>query len=378
MLKQLMIRTYPARVRCMRVLSIPGRRHAQNSYFSLLWDALEGEGVKMMGVRTRAALTLKYDILHVHFPEHLITERSFFSALVIGPIFVAYVAAVRVAGKKLVWTIHEVDTTHRHWLARPYLWCMRKLANAYVFMNRTSENGFFKRYPAERNKVIWRIPHSSYPVTKISAARRIEVRTFLTEGVDCSLVGSLGEIRPYKKPDTLQYLPTTDPQGRPLRLVVAGTFHASCDIDNLEGMFRAMQTQRLLRIGERLSDERLSELIQSVDIVFMPYLRGWNSGFAMLVLACSGRVLCSSLPMFREIADALGPPWVYIFDHNAADLSQELTAAVVRISRDKPSESDQARLKRFLAAHNFEQAASQHVDLYNSLMVPGKTQLTEA
>ena len=73
--------------------------------------------------------------------------------------------------------------------------------------------------------------------------------------------------------------------------------------------------------------------------------------------------------MFREIEEALGPPWVYVFDHNAADLSQELATAVARISRDKPERSDRDRLEQFLAAINFEQAASQHLELYQNLMV---------
>jgi beta-1,4-mannosyltransferase len=246
---------------------------------------------------------------------------------------------------------------------------MRVLANAYVFMNRSSEEEFFRRYPDERRKTVWRIPHSSYPVTKISAARRSDVRASLTLGADCLVIGFMGEIRPYKNPAALQYLPIADPQGRPVRLVIAGAFHTSCDIDEMEGTFSKIEPYRLVRVSERPSDERLSELIQSVDAVFLPYMRGWNSGFAMFVLGCGGRVLCSNLPMFREIEEALGSPWVYLFDHNAADLSQELATAVARISRDEPDRSDQDRLERLLGASNFERAASQQLALYQNLTV---------
>jgi beta-1,4-mannosyltransferase len=351
----------------LRVLSIPGRRHAQNSYFPLLWRALSAAGIEMISARSLAALALKYDILHVHLPE-LRVERPLPSALMAGPPFLAYVVAARIAGKKLVWTIHEVTPTRPHLLTRPFLWCMRRLTTAYVFMNRTSEEEFFKRYPNERKKKVGRIPHSSYPVTKISAARRSEVRVSLTLGPDCLAVGFLGEIRPYKNPAAVQYFPIADPQGRPFQLVVAGDFHASCDIDELEAMFGMIDPRRLMRVGGRPSDEKLSELIQSVDIVFMPYLRGWNSGFAMFVLGCGGRLLCSDLPMFRELEEALGPPWVYLFDHKAADLSEELAAAATRIARDKPGSGDIIRLERFLEANTFERAAYRHADLYSDLI----------
>jgi glycosyltransferase involved in cell wall biosynthesis len=355
----------------VRVVSIPGPRHAQNSYFGLLWHALESTGIEMMQLRASAALTFRWDILHVHFPEHVATERSLFCAITAVPLFLAYVTMARLFGKKLVWTIHEVTPSRRMYLARPYLACMRKLTNAYVFMNRTSENAFFRRYPSQRRKLIRRVPHSAFPVTKISANRRRDVRLSLTGHTDCLLLGLLGEIRPYKNPMALSYLPYTDQAGRPLRLVVAGDFHASCDRQKIEEMFHAFPPERLLRISEKLSDEKLAELIQSVDIVFMPYLRGWNSGFAMLALACRARLLCSALPMFREIADTLGPPWIYTFDHQALDLSDELAAVVGFVTRDKPTASDDSRLQRFLAAASFEQAAFRHSELYRDLLVAG-------
>jgi beta-1,4-mannosyltransferase len=355
-------------VRAIRVLSIPGRRHAQNSYFGLLWDALQGAGIEMVDARTTAALLLKFDILHLHFPEHLVTERPLHSALLMAPIFLCYVATARALGKKFVWTIHEVYPQRRHWLAEPYLKCLHILANAYIFMNRTSQQEFLNRYPHQRRKMVWRIPHSSYPVTQISTIRRNEIRDSLTQGTDCLLVGFLGEIRPYKNPAALPFLPAMDPRGRPLRLVVAGAFHESCDVDDIKAKLQAINANRVVRIDARLSDERLSEMIQSVDVVFMPYLQGWNSGFSMFALACGARILCSALPMFREINENLGSPWIYLFNHNATDLHETLSSVVASISRDTLNEGDRLRLEQFLAETSFEQTAARHVELYRSIL----------
>jgi beta-1,4-mannosyltransferase len=353
-------------VQSIRVLMIPGRRHAQNSYFPLLWDALQGAGLEMISARSTAALTLRYDILHLHHPEILV-ERRISSALLVAALFLGYSLMARIAGKKLVWTIHEVDPARRYLLTHPFLWCIRKLTNAYVFMNRSSEDGFFNQYPEERRKIVWRIPHSSYPVTKMSTADRDEVRAALTQGTDCLLIGFLGEIRPYKNPAAIQYLPRTNDTGRPVRLVSAGVLHATCDVKQVEAIFRSIQPDRLVRMEERLSDERLSELIQAIDVIFLPYLRGWNSGFAMFALGCNGRLLCSDLPLFREIEETLGRPWIYVFNHNAVNLSHELATAVARVSNDKPTASDKVRLEEFLAARSFEFAALEYARLYNNL-----------
>jgi glycosyltransferase involved in cell wall biosynthesis len=235
-------------------------------------------------------------------------------------------------------------------------------------MNRSTEEEFLSRYPNERRKVISRIPHASYPVTRISAAHRDDVRAPLAQGMKCLLIGFLGEIRPYKNPTVLPFLPDTDPHGRPLRLVVAGAFHQSCDARDIEAKLKVINPNQLVRIETRLSDEKLSEIIQSIDVVFMPYLEGWNSGFAMLALACGARLLCSELPMFREIRERLGPPWIYLFDHNAPDLRQALSSVVTDISRDRPSERDRLRLEQFLADTSFEQTASRHAELYRSIL----------
>lgn len=115
------------------------------------------------------------------------------------------------------------------------------------------------------------------------------------------LVDLLGELRPYKNLAVLQDLPPTDTCGRLLRIVVAGTFHASCNIDQIETVFRTINTRRRVRIEKHLSDERRSELIQSVDIIFMPYLRGRNSGFAMFALACGGDYFALLCQFFAKL-----------------------------------------------------------------------------
>ena len=164
----------------LRVLAIPGRRHAQNSYFSILVEALTESGLEMIEARTPDALMLRYDILHMHFPEHLITERSSWKALVLGPLFIAYVLAAKIAGKKIVWTITQ-SCSNSSPLGRSAVSLVHaRIGDAYIFMNRTTEDEFLNRHPRGRHKAIARIPHSSYPVTKISTLRRDDVRASLT------------------------------------------------------------------------------------------------------------------------------------------------------------------------------------------------------
>src|SRR5438105_15783735 len=100
----------------------------------------------------------------------------------------------------------------------------------------------------------------------------------------------------------------------------------------------------------------------------LPYARGSNSGFSMLVLSCGQRLLCSALPMFRDLRKRLDPPWVYVFDHRAKDLSAELEAALSRFQHDVLEADAKARVEAFLDDCSFDHGAQRLCLLYERLM----------
>jgi hypothetical protein len=165
----------------------------------------------------------------------------------------------------------------------------------------------------------------------------------------------------------LAYLPHQDSIEREIKIVVAGAADPSDPMD-IEVALSHIPPGRLVRIGERLSDRCLEDIIRAVDIVLLPYLRGSNSGFSMLVLSCGQRLVCSSLPMFRDLANRLGSPWVYVFDHRAKDLSTELGAAFSRFQHDVVDTDAKSRLAAFLHNCSFDNGAQQLRVLYERLM----------
>ena len=108
-------------------------------------------------------------------------------------------------------------------------------------------------------------------------------------------------------------------------------------------MLNDLGPARAIRRDGALSDVDLDLLIRCVDLVFLPYRQGWNSGLATLVLCNHGRVVGSDLPVFSDMADAFGAPWVYQYA-TAADLDTVLNTA----SRAGPTQADTARLATLL------------------------------
>ena len=276
----------------------------------------------------------------------------------------------RLLGKKIVWTVHDVIPVRaRHVrLLKLYLLCVRVLVDAYVFMNPSSEAEFQRIFPRARKKISWHVPHGPYCVSAISPERRAELRERLSGGANCLLVGFLGDIKPYKNPEALAYFPHQDAIGREIKIVVAGAVDSSFGTREIEVSLSRIQPKQLIRLRGHLSDQRLVDMIRAVDIVLLPYLRGSNSGFSMLVLSCGQRLLCSALPMFRDLANHPGRPWVYVFDHQAKNLSAELADALSRFQLHVVDKDAKSRLQAFLDECSFDHGTQELRRLYGQLM----------
>ncbi len=324
----------------------------------------------IVNIHTLRGKFFKFDVLHIHWPEFYVTERSIYIAMVLAPTILVYMIATKLLRKKIVWTVHDVvPAKARHArLLQLYLLCVRGLVDAYVFMSPSSEAEFVRIFPRARGKKTWHVPHGPYPVSAISPHRRVELRERLSDGANCLLIGFLGDIRPYKNPKALAYLPHQDSIGREIKIVVAGAVDSTYDAIEVEASLSRIPLKRLIRIRERLSDQCLADMISVVDIVLLPYLRGSNSGFSMLVLSCGQRLLCSALPMFKDLTNRPGPPWVYVFDHRARDLSAELEAAFTRFQHDVVDTDAKSRLRAFLDDCSFDHGAQQLRQLYEGLL----------
>lgn len=353
-----------------RILSLPGKEFTGNPYCRLFCESLETAGMSLVDIHTSQGKYFQFDVLHIHWPEFYLTEGSVYMPIVTAPAFLIYMIVTKLLRKKIVWTVHDViPTKSRHTkLLQLYRLCVCFLVDAYVFMSPSSRAEFVKLFPQARKKTACYVPHGPYPVSVISPQRRAELRERLSSGANCLLVGFLGDIKPYKNPEALAYLPRFDSIGREIKIVVAGAVDSTFDTMEIEASLSCIPLKQLIRIRERLSDQCLADIIGAVDVVLLPYLRGSNSGLAMLVLSCGQRLLCSTLPMFGDLMKRPGRPWVYVFDQRVKDLSAELEAALSRFQHDVVDTDAKSRLRAFLEDCNFNRGAQQLRLFYQRVM----------
>jgi hypothetical protein len=354
----------------LRVLCLQGRNFGGNSYIKLFCESLERADIRIVDPHESQAKCFKFDVLHLHWPDLYVTLRPFYGAIAIAPTILVYMVLTKLLGKKIVWTVHDVMPSRvRHpRLLYVYLFCVRALVDAYIFMSPSSETEFKRAFPRARKRPTWHMPHGPYPVPATSPQRRAEMRERLSGGTNCLLLGFLGDIRPYKNTEALAYLPHRDAIGREIKIVVAGVADPAFDPLETEVPLSRIPLRHLVRIKERLTDHCLVDIIRAVDVVLLPYRRGSNSGFSMLVLSCGQRLLCSALPMFTDLQNRLGWPWVYIFDHRAKDLSAELQAALSRLQIDSVDKDAMSRLSSFLSDCRFDHRTPQLRVFYKRLI----------
>lgn len=330
----------------LRILCLPGKAFkGGNPYFRLFCEGLEAAGLKTVEIKSRSALLGRFDVVHVHFPEHYITEQSLPNAFKWGGFYLVFLLRAKLAGKTIVWSVHDVHPfKERHvWLLRPFMAVFRALVDAYVFMSDSSAREFQATFPSQARKPRCRVSHSAYPVSEPDRDMVAIERARLSEDGSALVVGFLGNIKAYKNVAALRLLPAALSDGRRVRILIAG----SADRDSLaetQAVTRDLGPARVVRRDGRLSDADLDLLIRSVDVVFLPYTKGWNSGLATLVLCNGGRVVGSDLPVFADMVREYGAPWIYQYA-----TASDLAAVLETVSRNLPEEGDRARLSCLLS-----------------------------
>ena len=342
--------------RALRLLSIPGRDH-ENKYFAQLLGQVERRGLRIVWPKLGPLVRFRYDVLHLNFPTHQITENRAAKACLLSLLLAAYLVVARMLQRDIIYTVHDVTPLRvRHlMLLKGFVRLVHKLVTGYVFLSHSSHAAFVGQNPGQASKPWAMAPHGPYVVQLLTAEQRVIQRRLLACRADVFLVGFLGAIKPYKNVDALRQLPQRLADGRLVHVVVAGRVEAGHE-ELAARALASLPPEQLTVLQYRLSDTELNHLIQAVDVVLLPYARGSNSGAALLVLSNHGRLIGSELGMFRELADQLGNPWVYALDHQTASC-RSYADLIRRAAEEQPRDADLLALGDFLAGIDWAVAA---------------------
>jgi beta-1,4-mannosyltransferase len=318
--------------------SFPRPRPTTNPYIRMLAEAIEAvPGVELRYFSWRDAILGRYDVLHLHWPEILVSGQSPLKALVRQALTVLLMWKLILTRTAIVRTAHNLKMPED--ISRRELALLRwidKRTTLKIRLNELTE--------IDGRWAVATIPHGHYRDWFAKYAKPPAVR---------GRVGYFGLIRRYKGVDALLKA-FSGVRGGYLSLAIGGKPSSESLAAELTAL--GSRDPRVTLTLEFLSEEQIVEIVGSSEIVVLPYREMHNSGGALTALSLGRPVLVPSNAVNALLATEMGEGWVYQFDGEltAASLGRTLTEVEARTLGPLPN----------LARREWTEAGTLHVEAY--------------
>ena len=276
-------------------------RPTTNPYVVQLIRSLRAAGVEVRAFSWKAALTGRYDVFHVHWPEGLVRGNTRARTLARQLAVLVLLIRLKATGTPIVRTLHN---TSRH-EGGP-----RREGLLLGLFDRWTRYGIALNahtVPPDGLPTAT-IPHGHYRDWYAPYARPEPV---------AGRLAYFGLIRAYKGVEELISAFRTLP-GAELSLTVSGrprTPEIAAELHR-----RAAGDERITLELDYLSDEQLVRRLGEAELVVLPYRQMHNSGAALAALSLDRPVLVPANPINADLATEVGPGWVRTF---TGDLTSE-------------------------------------------------------
>lgn len=287
--------------RRIRVVAWPDWSDA-NPYQQLFYEALRPHGIEWLrDVPLRGdalfALDPPVDVLHIHWPYAYWRSRGASQLRQWRALarFRLVLRAARRRGIRVVWTVHDLehlggDRTVDSVGTR----VVYRAADLVLHHTDWSAAEADARFGPPRLTTLV-VPHGNYDGVFPEARPATETRAELGIPPRSRVLLCFGKLDEYKGPDlaleAFARLPDED-----FHLVIAGEPRAGFVLDE-----NALGRRNVSYLPGRLSDARLSDLLEASDGAFLPYRRVTTSGALMAALTRGRGVVATDLPPFREV-----------------------------------------------------------------------------
>lgn len=279
----------------------PARSGFMNPFKVLLVDSLPDARIRAEYFRWRAALLSRFDVLHIHWPEHLIRSSSRWRQLAKVSAMAVLLLRLRMRRTAIVRTVHnvrphEAATRLEDWMLER----LNTMTTAWVIMNDTTLT------PDLEHTVL--IPHGHYRdwYHPRSGVKQLRGRLL-----------TFGLIRQYKGIEGLVRAFRSLPDGDRLSLAIAGKPDSAATGESVARM--AGDDPRIELDLRYLDDEELTTAIQEAEAVILPYREMHNSGSALLALSLDRPIVVPSSATTEQLVEEFGDEWVITYQGELDD-----------------------------------------------------------
>ncbi|WP_205499828.1 glycosyltransferase [Rufibacter psychrotolerans] len=285
-----------------------------NPYNYILYSNIErqGHGIYEYDFSVKKSLQFgfsrKYRIFHIHWPTNVLYGSSFLKAGLRLNVFFLFVNLIKLLGKKVVWTVHNLEDHEGNFpaLQQKLNAFLYRRVDGFISLNKSGLELIRQKATHNGHQKFAHINHPHYQGYYTNEVDKLEARRRLAIPPDKFVFLFLGQIRAYKNVTGLvkAYKALGCPQAL---LLIAGSVHK----DVREELAQVLQdAPGILFIDSFVEDEDLQLYFNGADVVVTPYNKIFNSGSALLNVSFHKPTLAPDLWALRELKQQVGPRWI--------------------------------------------------------------------
>lgn len=298
----------------LRVLAWPAFDNVTgNPYNRLLYEAMKVQGVAVDEFTPQRALTGRYDVWHMHWPDDLLSIPDFRAALARVAGLLLLMAWTRLRGTRIVWTVHDLGPHEsRHPVLERWFWRLfLPQVDGFISLSRHGKRMAERVFPALQDVPGFVVPHGHYRAAYPNEIDRAAARAALDLDSAASVLLYVGRIRKYKNVPHLvrafrQWAPSD------ARLLVVG--HPASGTLRREIEAATSADERVCLTLEFVPDAAMQRYLNAADLVVLPYRDILHSGSALLALSFDRPVLVPDRGAMSELQTEVGSGWVRTYD----------------------------------------------------------------
>lgn len=296
----------------VQVLMMPDYR-IDNPYQTLLAEALEQEGVKVhfpVGYRRVLPIfralkdhSISVQVLHLHWINPYVKGATWAKRLFYSLKFLVDILLVRIAGIKVVWTIHN-RLSHEAQFSDLELWTIRqlvKLVNRIIVHHQATLPELAELYQFNPDKATV-IPHGHYRTIYGEAIKPTEAKAILGLPTTEKVYLSLGMLRPYKGIERLLQTWHNHPEITSKHtLLIAGK--PLNDVYEQQLREQVAETKGAILHAGFVEDHLIPIYFSAADVVILPFENILTSGSLILAMSYGKPIIAPHSP---NIVETLG------------------------------------------------------------------------
>lgn len=305
--------------RSIKVVHVPYSK--RNPYQKRLGDSLKKLGVKIEGVQghnlcdisfiniTLFDILIKYwrlHIIHLHWHHSLfLVKPSRFKTIIKSTISLLQLLFVRMAGVKLVWTVHNLtnhEDTHQN-LEKIFTKILARLSDGIIVHCETAKKEICRALDIRKKEKICIIPHGNFIGCYENTISQEKARNQLNLSNSKITFLFLGEVRYYKGVleliDAFKCLDCKSAQ-----LIIAGKPYNKQISEEIQRMINGNKNIRT--VLEFIYDNDLQKYINATDIMVFPYRHIFTSGGILLAMSFDKPIIAPRLGCITDTLDSLG------------------------------------------------------------------------